>query len=52
MNEMLSSLSWELFVEAQELMYSIALNEVRNGRKRGHWIWHISSFYGIDGIDE
>lgn len=64
MNEKLSSLSLERFVEAQELMYPMALDEVRNGRKRGHWIWYIfpqlkglgesynSSYYGIDGIEE
>jgi len=56
--------SLERFVEAQELMYMMALDEVRNGRKRGHWIWYIfpqlkglgesynSSYYGIDGIEE
>ena len=54
----------ERFVEAQELMYMMALDEVRNGRKRGHWIWYIfpqlkglgesynSSYYGINGIEE
>ena len=54
----------ERFVQAQELMYMMALDEVRNGRKRGHWIWYIfpqlkglgesynSSYYGIDGIEE
>ena len=54
----------ERFVEAQELMYPMAFDEVRNGRKRGHWIWYIfpqlkglgesynSSYYGIDGIEE
>ena len=41
MSEMLSSLSLERFVEAQELMYPMALGEVRNGRKRGHWVWYI-----------
>ncbi len=41
-----------------------ALSEIRNGRKRSHWIWYIfpqikglgmsgtSEFYGIDGLDE
>ena len=54
----------ERFVEAQELMYMMALDEVRNGRKRGHWIWYIfpqlkglgesynSSYYGFNGIEE
>lgn len=56
--------SLERFVEAQELMYMMALDEVRNARKRGHWIWYIfpqlkglgmsenSQYYGIDGIEE
>jgi uncharacterized protein (DUF1810 family) len=54
----------ERFVEAQELMYPMAFDEVRNGRKRGHWIWCIfpqlkglgmsenSQYYGINGIEE
>jgi uncharacterized protein (DUF1810 family) len=54
----------ERFVEAQELMYPMAFDEVRNGRKRGHWIWYIfpqlkglgmsenSQYYGINGIEE
>ncbi len=44
--------------------YAEALQEVKNGRKRGHWIWYvfpqmkglghseISQFYGIDGREE
>ena len=56
--------SLERFVEAQELMYPMAFDEVRNGRKRGHWIWYIfpqlkglgmsenSQYSGIDGIKE
>ena len=31
----------ERFVEAQELMYPMAFDEVRNGWKRGHWVWYI-----------
>lgn len=54
----------ERFVQAQELMYPMAFDEVRNGRKRGHWIWYIfpqlkglgmsenSQYYGINGIEE
>ena len=54
----------ERFVEAQELMYPMALDEVRNGRKRRQWIWYIfpqlkglgmsenSQYYGINGIEE
>ena len=52
------------FVEAQESNYSYALEEIRNGRKQGHWIWYIfpqlkglghsfnSNFYGIANIKE
>ena len=52
------------FIEAQERDYSIALNEIRNGKKTSHWIWYIfpqikglgyssiSKYYGIDGIEE
>jgi len=54
----------ERFVEAQELDYASALNEVKNGEKRGHWIWYIfpqikglghsynSEFYGISSKEE
>ena len=38
----------ERFVEAQELDYVSALNEVKNGEKRGHWIWYI--FPQIKGL--
>lgn len=52
------------FLKAQEYAYSIALNEMQNGRKRGHWIWYIfpqqkglghsynSEYYGLDGLNE
>ena len=52
------------FREAQEQDYLTALNEVKEGRKRSHWIWYIfpqlrglgqsstSFYYGIDGIGE
>ena len=31
----------ERFVKAQELTYSIALDEVTKGRKQSHWVWFI-----------
>ena len=31
----------ERFVEAQEQDYSIALSEIRAGKKRSHWMWYI-----------
>ena len=52
------------FVEAQESDYACALAEIRNGRKRSHWMWYIfpqleglghsttAQFYGIKGADE
>ncbi len=52
------------FIEAQENNYSFALEEIKNGRKRGHWIWYIfpqlkglghsynSDCYGIANIKE
>jgi uncharacterized protein (DUF1810 family) len=52
------------FVEAQENSYQTALSEIRNGRKRSHWMWFIfpqvaglgfsetSQFYGIRTIAE
>lgn len=54
----------ERFVEAQVRDYSMALNEIRNGYKCGHWMWYIfpqlkqlgkssmSRYYGIENIDE
>ncbi len=52
------------FIEAQRRDYDLALSELRQGRKRSHWIWYIfpqlaglgrsstSVFYGIQGFDE
>lgn len=52
------------FIEAQEGMYPIALKELRQGRKRSHWMWYVfpqlkglghsfnSRFYGISGLEE
>ena len=31
----------ERFVRAQERSYDLALEEVRAGRKRSHWMWYI-----------
>ena len=54
----------ERFVEAQQLDYVSALNEVKEGEKRGHWIWYIfpqikglghsynSEFFGISSKEE
>ena len=55
----------ERFVEAQKIYgYESALEEMRRGRKRGHWIWFIfpqmkglgystnAQFYGISSLEE
>ena len=36
------------FLEAQENDYARALAEIRNGRKRSHWMWYI--FPQIEGL--
>lgn len=38
----------ERFLEAQELMYVQALQEIKEGRKRSHWMWYI--FPQIKGL--
>lgn len=52
------------FLKAQEESYDTALDELKAGRKRSHWIWFIfpqlaglgqsptSQFYGIKSLDE
>lgn len=52
------------FIDAQERSFNIALEEIKSGGKRGHWIWYIfpqqkglghsynSEFYGLDGEEE
>jgi uncharacterized protein (DUF1810 family) len=52
------------FLEPQEYAYSDALREIKDGEKRGHWIWYIfpqikglghshnSEFYGLSSKEE
>ena len=52
------------FLEAQHVVYPLALKEMKEGHKRGHWIWYIfpqikglghsynSEFYGISSKEE
>ena len=52
------------FLKAQEHDYSRALQEIRSGRKRSHWMWYIfpqiqglvfsstAQFYAIRDLDE
>ena len=54
----------ERFLTAQASAYEDALEEIRSGRKHGHWIWYIfpqqkglghsynSEYYGLEGTDE
>ncbi|WP_158827592.1 DUF1810 domain-containing protein [Mucilaginibacter lacusdianchii] len=36
------------FIDAQERDYDTALSEIKNGRKRSHWMWYI--FPQIQGL--
>jgi len=52
------------FIEAQESTFDLALNEVKNGKKKGHFMWYIlpqlkglgfsyySQYYGIKDSKE
>lgn len=58
------ALTLDRFVAAQQDSYPVALSELRQGRKRSHWMWFIfpqlrglgrsemSHFYGIADLDE
>jgi uncharacterized protein (DUF1810 family) len=36
------------FVDAQEYNYEEALSEIRDGRKRSHWMWYVfPQFHGL-----
>jgi uncharacterized protein (DUF1810 family) len=63
-NEKKDPFDLERFILAQEDVYERALAELRNGRKRSHWMWFIfpqiaglgrseaSVRYAIGGLDE
>lgn len=38
---MYSAFDLERFVTAQEKQYSVALAEIKNGRKESHWMWFV-----------
>ncbi|WDF54095.1 DUF1810 domain-containing protein [Mucilaginibacter sp. KACC 22063] len=52
------------FLDAQKRDYDTALSEIKNGRKRSHWMWYIfpqlkglgfseaSRYYGIKDLNE
>jgi uncharacterized protein (DUF1810 family) len=40
--------SLERFIDAQKTSYSIAFTEIKNGKKRSHWMWYI--FPQVQGL--
>lgn len=58
------SYNLQRFIDAHNNSYEIALLEIKNGRKRSHWMWYIfpqlselghsstAKYYGIGSIDE
>ena len=60
----METLSLDRFLEAQEHDYHTALQEIKSGRKRSHWMWYIfpqmvglgrtraAIFYGIRDLNE
>ena len=56
--------SLDRFIESQERMYAVALGEIKDGKKRSHWMWYIfpqlrglgmssiAHAYGIAGLEE
>ena len=56
--------SLDRFIKAQANTYKIAMSELKNGKKRTHWMWFIfpqlrglgmssiSRYYGLEGIEE
>lgn len=54
----------ERFIKAQENSYNQALNEIKMGEKKTHWMWYIfpqikglgfseiSNYYSIEDLDE
>lgn len=56
--------SLDRFVQAQEKMYHVAMQEIQEGKKRSHWMWYIfpqlrglgsssmAHIYGISGLEE
>ena len=60
----MSNYDLQKFIIAHQRDYATALYEIRNGRKRSHWMWYIfpqlkglgkgvqSDYYSISGLDE
>lgn len=62
--QLMNKYNIDRFLQAQEHAYPYALQELKAGRKRSHWIWYVfpqlkglgrsynSEYYGISGLDE
>lgn len=48
MNNLNDPFDLQRFVAAQEKNYAVALSELKNGRKRSHWMWYV--FPQLDGL--
>ncbi len=54
----------DMFIEAQDTVWTDVLKELRQGQKTSHWMWfvfpqladlgksHMAQLYGIEGLDE
>ena len=54
----------ERFIKIQKEDYAMALKEIKNGRKRNHWMWYIfpqlkglgtsamAQYYGLENLEE
>lgn len=61
---MTTNYNLQRFIDAQQKDYAIALSEIKQGRKRSHWMWYIfpqiqglgfsdtSKYYAIKNKDE
>lgn len=60
----MSGMTLQRFLDAQQGVYDRALEELRAGRKRTHWMWFVfpqiaglgrselATFYALEGLDE
>ncbi len=60
----MTAINLQRFIAAQQNDYAIALSEIKQGRKRSHWMWYIfpqiaglgfnetSKYYALKNIDE
>lgn len=64
MNNNADRYNTQRFIDAQKGIYELALQEIKNGEKRSHWMWFIfpqlkslgrsemSEYYGISNKEE